>query len=1382
MDSHIFQAFAQDKLGKTEEAENVYRAATALRPSEPQAWQGLVKLFEKQGTKKLGPYQEAIVNLARIFHEAEDMYKCQDVVDKFIDYVRDAGDKLQYADALWLQLPESPVYSILEGRLPPPAQTYERIAGIIEDFEKKRINTLIGERRTKLGATRTEVTLEAKREVYAQSKLEHIYRQLINWLSDDDVRRQYEEKLLQHCHDRLLVLVPGEHKDEERKKVFGLANDMVAINYPYKPAWDIALDWQDKKDIADYDVAFLRTYCTHFPDSDLYKIITAFLTSTLSPFPPAPDQESAQNGSTAKSSEDESEDDDDGGVPTFVVPLTDDDRLVMMTEGVTTVESTFGYRLAGQLFVHQGEYESTVEFMRKAREYLAQEQEKLSVAFQNTEDSFLLSLGTALVYFQSPRHHLTAKSLFDKVLEHDSTSTPALLGVGLIYEEEEEYDQAVDFLGRALERDSSNIRIRSEAAWVKALKGDWTRAREELTECIELLGTKAPPKELLAEIQYRVGVCIWNIDSSKQARKQRKGDSAYAYWLLALKNDVNHATTYTNLGIFYADYAKDKKRSRRCFQKALELSSSEVVSAERLARSFADDGDWDRVELVAQRIVDSGKVKPPPGSKRKGISWPFAALGVAELNKQDFHKAIVSFQSALRLSPDDYHSWVGLGESYHSSGRFVAATKAILNAQKLEEETEDDISGDTWFTKYMLANIKRELGDFDEAIDLYQAVMKTHAMEEGVILALMQTMVENALTSIEKGHFGKAVQLAVDTIKFATGTTGSVVATFNFWKSLGDACSVFVQAQSHVAKYPRDDIKGLLEQADQDGFGALSKFDKVSIESLLTGAEDKGNELSHCAHAMILCYKQAIHITSNERHAQAVGYYNLGWAEEKAHSSLSASPSASSNYLKAAIRAFKRAIELEAGNADFWNAMGVVTSQVNPAVSQHAFSRSLYINERSPVAWTNLGALALLSGDMKFANEAFTRSQSTDPDYAHAWLGQGFVALMYGDAKEARGLFTHAMGIAEASSLPIRRHYSAAMFDHILTAPPNLNIASLIQPLFALTQVQSLRPRDLGFSHLATLLQERTNDAPRALGTLEEVCSVIEADFENDESPESLARFTLAKTDLARAYLAAKSYEKAVECGEMALGLSSDDTESELQADQRKKARLSAHLTVGLAQYYLKEFDEALKYFEVALEESDGNPDAVCLLTQVLWAQGTDEARERAREALFEVIEKSPDHVQSVLLLGAIALIDSDEDSLEAVVESLEALRTNDKVLASEQSHISEVLRAIAAAGSQDDETENVKTQTQTDVMLYPHLPHGWSSLAETVGDEYTAQMALSVARRGIPPRGLLESGQLSKAYAGTGQAGDAQRAVLLAPWEAVGWDALRSATADVTA
>lgn len=1307
------------------------------------------------------------------------------MVDKFIDHVRLHGDKLQYADALWVQLPESPLYPLLEGRFPRPGHTYERIAGILEDFEKKQVNTLIGERRTRLGAKLSEVTLEVKREVYSQSKLQHIYQQLINWVTDDEVRRTYEEKLLLYCYERLLVTPTGETKDQEREMVMGLANGMVAINHPYKLAWDISLQWQDHKTIEEWGVDALKGYCMNFPESDLYKIITAFLTSSISPFTEAEKATESKRRSSMAQSSDESEDEDDGGVSTFVVPMTDEDRLVMLTEGITSSESTIGYRIAGQLFLHVGEYESTVEFMRKARSFITKEKARSGMTFQNTEDSFLINLGTALVYYQSPRHHAEAKSLFDKALDHDATSTPALIGVGLIYEEEEEYDQAIDFLARALQRDSGNARVRSEAAWVKALKGDWQSAKLELQDCLEQIDKKDPPKELLASTQYRLGCCLWNIDTSRQARKQKKAGTAYSYWLAALNANLSHAPTYTSLGVYYADYAKDRSRARRCFQKALELSSAEVVAAERLARSFAEDGDWDRVELVAQRIVDSGRVKPPPGSKRKGISWPFAVLGVAGLNKQEFHKAIVSFQSALRISPGDYHSWVGLGESYHSSGRYVAATKAIMNAQKLEEDSDVDLSADSWFTKYMLANIKQELGDYDESIALYQSVMETRPDEDGVILALLQTIVENAQASADKGFFGKATELASDALKLSTTTKDTVRESFNFWKAVGDALSVFTLVQSRISGLPVDSIQLLVEHVSPEAVDNLAATDKITMEPTSAHGFDLDSSsnkdlISRCVHGMIISFKQAIHVSALDRHAQAVGFYNLGWAEQRAHACLPlASRKMSSNYSKAAVRAFKRSIELEASNAEFWNALGVVTSDINPAVSQHAFVRSLHLNERSPVGWANLGILALVSGDFKMANASFTRAQSADPDYAHAWVGQGLVALMYGDAKEARSLFTHAMDISESASFTTRQYYSTSMFDHIQTAPPGLDVASLIQPLFALNQARGLRPQDLASSHLATLFLERTHDSSRAVGILESICSALEADYERTESVESLSKFALAKTDLARAYLADKSYEMATECGETALSLSSDETESELSGEQRKMARLSAHLTVGLAQYYAKNYDEALGYFEAALEESDNNPDATCLLAQVLWAQGTEDAKERARSALFEIIEGRPDHVRSVLLLGAIALLDNDEDSLEAVVEELQGLRTNEKVTTSEQSHISDVLGAIASLGV-GKTTEDVISQAQNDAMLYPHLPHGWASLAAATGDEHAAQMALKVATRRIPPRGSLEGQDLAKAYAGIGKAADSQRAILAAPWEECGWLALQTATAGV--
>ncbi|KAF3763770.1 TPR-like protein [Cryphonectria parasitica EP155] len=1381
----VFLAFAFDKKDRLDEAEKTYEAAAKQKPSDATAWQGLVKLYERQGGKKLANYQNATIRLAESFRDSEQTYKYQKTVDDFIGFARTHGDPHQYVDALSLTLPDSPVYSAVEGRTR-PAETYETIAKILEVHEKKEINTLIGERRTRIGARVNEVTVEVKREVLGGSRLGQIYREIINWSTDDDVRRHYEEKLLQHCYERLLVFPPGPQKSEELKVVLKLAGDMVIIKHPFRLAWEITIDWRDFKETKEWDAGVLRDYCNFFPDTDLCSVITAYLSSEISAFPKM--EPAGDSVTKDEQVEDDSEDDDDGGAPTNVIPLTEEDRLLMMSEGVLTAQSLLSYRLVAEYYESLQEHEANVEMLRKAMALLKERQTTTGMDFQNTKDIFHLHLATALVFWQSPRHHQEAKALFDGVLARDPLSTKALIGVGLIYEEEEEYGEAVDFLERALERDPENLRVRSEAAWVKSLKGDYAASAAELERCLPLVAAKGDAfKDLLAQTQYRLGACIWNLDTSKAARKSRDPGSAYLYFLDALKSNLTFAPAYTSLGTYYADYARDTKRARRCFQKAVELSSSEIISAERLARSFANEADWDRVELVAQRIVDSGKVKPPPGSKRKGISWPFSALGVAELHKQEFHKAIASFQAALRISPDDYHSWVGLGESYYSSGRYMSATKAIQNARRLEEEQSKSIDpSEIWFTKFMLANIKRELGEFDEAIALYQDVMQGRPDEEGVAIALMQTMVDSAMNHLEKGFFGKSVTTAQDALAFAVIAPEGTKETFNFWKAVADSCAVFSSSQSRASDLPLEAIHTLLgDGEDRSEFELLKDIDRVDdtvvfARGLFPDNEKVGVDLTRAIHATILVHKRAIHAAAHDVHAQSVAFYNLGWAEHRAHVCLPENLKKKfSRYLKAAIRCFKRAIELEAGNSEFWNALGVATSQINPAVSQHAFVRSLHLNERDARAWTNLGTLGLLQNDLTIANEAFTRAQSTDPDCAHAWLGQGFVALLaHKDSKEAvreaRGLFTHAMEIAESSSLASRQHYSLSMFDHVLATPSSLRVTPLIQSIFALGQLRALKPQELAYGHLCTLFQERTYDTQKSVVTLEEICSRLEGDYEVTESPQSLKRFAMAKADLARAYLATESYEKAVDCGEMALQLSSDESDNELTTEERRKTRLSAHLTVGLAYYYKKEVAQAVVYFDSALQESDNNPDAVCLLAQVLWATGSEEARERARSVLFDVVEQRPDHVQSVLLLGVIAILDQDEESLEAVISELEGLRTHEKTSPAEQFQIGGVLQSVAALSGKDAH-EALLSQAQTDIMLCPHLPHGWTHLGDVADadHEYPRELAVTVANQAVPPKGELGAEDLADTYAVTGKSADAQISIMFAPWSDQAWQGL---------
>jgi superkiller protein 3 len=1049
----------------------------------------------------------------------------------------------------------------------------------------------------------------------------------------------------------------------------------------------------------------------------------------------------------------------------------------MMTEGVNKSEnSPFAYRLACDYFLYLDEHQTVVETSRAGLQVLSTQSTKLSMSLQNTKDALNSVLGTALVHYQAPRNHAEARRLFEDILQRKPKLTPALIGLGLIFEEIENYGAAIDFLLQALNEDPGNVRVGTELAWCKALNGDNATARDELENYLpKLKGDDPRTRDLRAQCHYRVGICMWNLDDSKSARKDRNG--AYSRFLSAIKTNVNFAAAYTSLGHYYELYAKDKKRARQCFQKAFELSPAETEAAERLARSFADKGEWEIVEVISQRVIDSGRARPPPGSKRKGLSWPYSALGVVQMNKQEYQQAIVSFLAALRISPDDYQSYVGLGESYHNSGRYNSASRTFNYALEPHEDGKMKITGETWFAKYMLSNVHRELGEYQEATDGLQGVLEDRPDEFGVLISLLQTYVEHAWHCVEKGLFGQAIDNCNHAIATATEVARNNPQAFNLWKSVGDACVTFSWVLSGVDKFPTDEIRSLLDGEGQDeALSQLSDIDGIRSSALVDDKEKSQatGSLPLPIVAGIISYKRAISSSAHDIHAQAVAWYNLGWAEHRAFS-LSDGKSGK-KYLKAAVRCFKRAIEMEAGNSEFWNALGVVTTTLNPQVAQHAFVRSLHLNELNAKVWTNLGVLYTLQNDHELAHKSFGRAQSTDPDYAHAWVGEGLIALMQGESKEALNHFTHAFEITDSASTISKRQYASSTFDHLLTSPTvSNNLTALIQPLFALEQLRAQAPKELPYKHLSALFLERVGNLNDAIETLTELCSSAEAEYESSESDAALARFAHAKADVARCQLAAHSHSLASENANTALDLSADADSSGLDPEARRKLRLSAHLTAGLAAHYRKQDSDAINMFRAALEERDSNPDVVCLLVQVLWAHGGSEEKTAAREQLFECFESNPEHAGVMTLLGAIAALDDDNETSSAVRDDLVALRTSAKLQPADQSQIDSLLSALASFNDNDN-NDAALASAQTATLLNPERSHAWKLLAELSGDGYAADMALQTAQKAVPPNGASSAGELAAAFAGVGTVADAQRAIALAPWEKVGYEVMAEA------
>ena len=1350
----LFLGFAQEKLGNLNETENALRLAVEAKPQDPQAYKGLVTLYEKQGPSKLDQYHVLVQGLAQIYADQEDREQCQNAIDKYELFVKKYGTQPQYRRALELLLPTSPLYSTLEGRVMSPSLVYQRILESAENEEKEWINSQIGERRTRIGSNLEQATRDVKLEAVTKFDLEEKYTDLIDWTQDDELRHELEQRRFQRAFDNLMVL-PSNQKPAQRDKVLSLANGMVIIKQQFPLAWQVALEWVDAENVMEWDPNIFRQYIDYFPDDGLSKVLRGFLDSGASPFP---HEETPPNA----------EDDD-----AIDIKLSEADQLILMNEGLEDCQqSPLAHRIMARTYLHLEEHESTAATARKAQSLYSDAEKSYALDLTDSLDGVNMLLANALIHYQSPRHHAEAKAIFQSILARKPKLTAALLGVGLIFEEDEDYPEAVKFLQQAADRDAQNIRIKLELAWCRAMNHDLQTGLEQLEDILESVNEEKPINlSMRAEVLYRIGYCKWHIDSSPSARKDKSG--AYKYLIESVKANPNYAPAYTLLGTYFHDYGKSKPRARVAFQKAFEISTSELLAAERLANMFAKNKEWDLVELVAKRVVNSGKAKPSPGSKKKALSWPYAAMGVVEMNKQQYSQSIVSFQAALRITPNHYHSWVGLGESYHNSGRFIAASRAFSKAESIDHGLSDD---QTWFAKYMLANVQKEIGSFDAAIEAYESVLRIKHDEYGVLIAMLQSIAENAWAKIALGMFGGAGVLASKAIVVAHQIAQQHTDTFNLWKAVGDACSALGHSKAFASEVDLATLSSLLQTQHGNDLDVLSDLDKVNVDLLDPAeSEDLERKADQCLVAAILAYKRGVYSSSSDIHAQAVSWYNLGWAEHRAY--ISSGPSLQTKgkkpqrFIRAAMKCFKRAIELEASNADFWNALGVVTMTTSPRVAQHSFVRSLHLNEHSARTWTNLGSLYIVNSDNDLAYVAFTRAQSADPEYAEAWVGQGLLSMLENKMETARGYFLHAFEISDSTLLSVKRRYATSVFDHLVHAGSSAAATDFLQPLFAVRQLHELSPSNVSVSHLMALYAERASDFESASKVLEEVCEAVEAEYEKSESNEYLARFAQAKSDLARVQLAQRQYEAAVENAETAIDLSSEDDDLDVfYADIRAKWRLSAHVTAGLAHSHLKAIDKSIMMFQNALEESPGNPDVICMLAQVLWAKGGQAEKEAATSQLLDCISNSEGHVEAICLLAVIGLCDGDGDIIEAVEDDLKGLLTRESTSDADKMKVGKVLAAVLSSrrGSVDDNLAVIGDAT-SNIMHNPGQVQGWMELAQAGGDQYAADMAKKNALRQMPPNGSLEAGLVAEVYRITGQKKDALQAKMLAPWEGDG-------------
>ncbi|KAI0082004.1 TPR-like protein [Panus rudis PR-1116 ss-1] len=1377
--ANVFLGVAYLELREIEKSEQAYRKAIESSPDQILAWQGLSKLYER--TEKWDKYAEVLQNMAWMFLKAQDAVKCAETLQKFIELRRSKGTPLQVADVLALLLPESKFYPLLS-TLPAPDPTnptgsstfetqiamqnslpiLEEIVSILEQHEEETIKNEIAKRRTRLNASGPEqLKREVGREVWGPSKLPALYNEIMNHPNtSDELRRQTESKLLRHKQQLLYALpATGQHASEKarlRTEVQEMINGMVLISVPDELAWALFIEWKDVETIEGYDLDILRKYMLLFPTTSLSKLLHAYF------------------GYAGILLSEDSDDDESQKEE----PVSNDDVDYM--EAIVDAFNNSGnlvvaHRIVAEVYENEEDLENAIKVAESGLELVIRHEKNVGSGLPLVAKAFNVILGVALVDLYPPKHHARALGILDEVLAQDADNVRCLMGRAYVLQYAKKWSDAAELFSRVVQLIPDDmddgLRAREELAWCKAQSGDPDGGAKALREVLDTLDTLEGREHDQARCWWRLGKCYWDIGDATR-------EDAYQHFITSLKRDPAFAPAFTSLGIYYSEFASppDPKRAAKCFQKAFELDPREGEAARRLAEGFAEDREWDLVEVVARRTIDGeggmdgGVDSGPPARYLPLNAWAWKAIGVVDLNRQQYGTAIQAFQIALRTDVDDQLSWLRLGEAYSKAGRYAAALKALNRARELD--------ANDWIASYFIGEVQRQMGHYDEAIAAFEDILKTQPAELGVLISLAQTHLQQGRAQFATAYTARAEASYIATIQVVMRLMESSPGfRILAWKLAGDALFCLSQLMS----YADDDlvadtvhqVTALLRQHPQNRLDGI-----VSFASSPDGLSGPSLSLRSLEMA-IASYDYRATLGSLDDIAGASCHFDLATTLTTYARRIIPGPK-QDRVIEAAISSYKEAISLDPTNDEFWHAFANACFSSQPRVAQHAFIKALEIDSKKASTWTDLGLFYLHHEDPVLANEAFYKAQILDPDYSLAWVGQGLVATVNGHDKEAMALFEHAVGLT--SPVPgADVEFAKRLFKTLGTAGDRTSPDSIYPAFFVLDRYVKQHPQDANALHLFSLVCESIGQRELAVDLVQRAITILETAYEESEDPIIERQFTIAHTNLGRLRLSLQDYDGALEAFQVALGLLPED-----DPEQTTRVLLSeVHFGSGLASFKLGRFEEALVSFETALESSADHTvvrgHVTVLLAQTLWALGTEEGRESAKAQLLQSISSDPENLIAVNTLAGMGILTDDDSLVDAALSEILALPLQERLERDPEGHVSYLL--IQHHLGQGDVRQAISV-AQAAVAAQPWKPGIRRRLASLLLRSGDAKSALAILESAstAEEHDLYQAreslGLQAIAYAQTADGGReahrlAQKSVMLQPAALFNWQAL---------
>ncbi|KAF7315319.1 Antiviral protein [Mycena indigotica] len=1350
--ANVFLGLALLELGEFAESEAAYRRAIDSSPEQSLAWQGLAKYYERRN--QWPAFAETMRRLVDLYVESGDAAKCAEAAEKLIACRRDNGNPSELVDALSLLLPDSPAYGVLSN-LPIPDHTnpeatpsyttqaavhnslpvVEEIITILEREESSTYAKEVAKRRTRLGAASPEVLRkEVGVEVWSDSLLPKFYTDVLNHPhTTDELRRMTDAKLLRYKYQLLCALPANDtRKPIISREVDELVAGAITLEIPDELAWSLSLDALDLVNLKDYPSDLLQQFILLFPSTPLATFLKAY--------------------SVYSHSENIDEEDSNNPIESF-------ER--MQDAYSSLANSTLATRILADVSLQESELQNAILAAENGLSLLTQTETNCGKTLSKGRIGFKMVLSTSLVHLFPPKHHVRALSILDDVLAEAPDNTLCLMSRAYILEHEERWIDAATLFNRVstlLPDDLQlGIRAKEEESWCIALSGDLAAGIHGLETVLTTLKTLEGGEADCARTLYRIGRAYWDMGESKR-------EESYRLFIAALKYNSSYAPAFSALGIYYLEAAnpRDPTRASKCFQKAFELDARESAAARRLADGFAEEREWDLVEVVARRTIEGeggldGGLKVD--SSRRFLpnnAWAWKAVGVVELARSNYTAAIQALQITLRAEPDDQVSWLRLGEAYSKAGRHAAAIKALSRARELDSKD--------WMCSFFLAQVQRQTGELQEAVDAFRDILAEHPEEIGVVVSLGQSYLELGLAQLNDGLSNRAERSFVDAILTAIQTMKQSAGFRSLtWKTVADA--LFFLSRRSVL-FHEDIVRETVDQVQ-----TLLPTDLDSNLRSIMATTDPSAPITprYILQTSVMAYSHRIALGPSEGVAHSSAMYDLGivlLCAARQEISPQGAQDKAVEYLTGAVRE-------NPGNDAFWTALASAHFTSQPKTSQHAYIKALEIDSKNALTWANLGLLYLDQGDLELANQALLRAQTLDPECTIAWAGQALVAANNGHNSDSTTLLEHAVGLP--SSVPeVDLEYASRAFTQGMGTSSGLSIDSLLPIFLVLDRYCQNRPGDPCGLHLLGLICETLGQLERAVELVRRAIGILEAEYEETESAVVEKHYTVATSNAARLCLAVQDYEGAIEAFESVLGLIGEEDKDRDAATMQIQARFG----ISLAAFQSGRIDEAMQHAELALQLAANDTTlqghSAVLLAQIMWAAGD---KDTAKERLLDCITTDSENLIAITALAAMGILTNDDGLVDAALADILSLPVHKRLELDPERHVNYLLTKHHLA--QNDVGKAISL-AQGVVVAEPARPDTRNDLASLnlqLNDHKTAHAVLSgsqtgsfeVARNSLALQAISESmnGDSSRAIR------LAQKAIFLTPWKAENWKTL---------